>query len=98
MPHIGEMGLSLYLGNTGICSHSVPEPKYDYSEEATLALECTRDPTDKQKVEAEFFDSKLSLLVAFQAQFFIKQKVTLDSFKYPSSSAQPPPRSNPIPK
>ena len=87
MPHIGETGLSLYLGDADICSRSVPEPNYDYAKEATLALERTRDLTDEQKVEAEFFDSKLSSLVAFQAQFFIKWKVTLDSFEYIQANA-----------
>ena len=86
-PHIGETGLSLYLGDTNICERSAPEPDYDYELEAIEVLRRTKHLTDKQKMEAEFFDSKLSSLVAFQGQFFVKRGVSLDSFEYISTNA-----------
>ena len=86
-PHIGETGLSLYLGDTNICERSAPEPDYDYELEAIEVLRRTKHLTDKQKMEAEFFDSKLSSLVAFQGQFFVKRGISLDSFEYISTNA-----------
>mmetsp|Transcript_1965 Transcript_1965/g.3054 ORF Transcript_1965/g.3054 Transcript_1965/m.3054 type:complete len:522 (+) Transcript_1965:66-1631(+) len=81
-PHIGETARSYFLGDEDVCSRKLDNPKYKYAAEAELVLGRTAALDDITKAQVEFFDSKLTSVVPFQAQYYIRSGVILDSWEF----------------
>ena len=72
-------GRSMFLGDDDICSRESENPKYDFDLEMELALNRSAYLTDYQKMEIEFFDSKVASLLPLSVQFLTKQGISIDS-------------------
>jgi len=82
VPHIGETARSIFLGNEDICKRHLDDPNYDLPLESDLVLQRTRDLTEMQKVEIEYFDNKLASLFPLLVQQYVRMNVHLDSFEF----------------
>ena len=82
VPHIGETARSIFLGDDDICQRDLEDPAYDLNLESELALERTRDLTEIQKVEIEYFDNKLASLFPLLVQQYVRMGYHLDSFEF----------------
>lgn len=82
VPHIGETATSFFLGDEDVCSRTIDDPGYDYAAEAAILLERSATLDDYKKAEVEFFDSKLTSILPFQVQYFVRQGISLDSFDF----------------
>ena len=87
VPHVGYTGKSFVFSDDEICERSKNFKKhfspddYDYETEMTLAINRLRDLTDRQKMEIEYFDNKLSSLQPLFVQVLNGVGLAQDSFE-----------------
>eukprot|EP01084_Bolivina_argentea_P250594 419938_1 len=74
VPHIGYTVTPKVLTLDDFVSRSAPDPDYDYEEEVELVIERLRNlaTDDRQKMLVEFFDDKISVVLAIILQLDMK--------------------------
>jgi len=82
VPHIGDTARSIFLTDEEICDRDLEDPEYDLNLESNLVLQRTRDLTEFQKVEIEYFDNKLASLFPLLVQQYVRMGYNLDSFEF----------------
>ncbi len=83
-PFVGYTGRLYGLNSSEYENFSVPAPKYDYCEEATLLLSRTKEMAsdDKKKASIEFFDSKFTSILPLQIGWSVMNRLSLFDFWY----------------
>ena len=62
-PHIGTTGKPRVLSEAAKDARVAPVPGYNYAVEAELVLDRLRALDDKKKMQVEWFDDKLNLIL-----------------------------------
>ena len=62
-PHIGTTGKTRVLSEAAKDARVAPSPKYNYAVEAELVLDRLKVLDDRKKMQVEWFDDKLNLIL-----------------------------------